>query len=265
MCTSFVYRKENIIIGMNFDNDGKEFRISTNLGNDFLVSVKINKTFFPSFGINKAGVFINDLMVDSCEEGKYKRQNEKRWIPTTLVKKIMDNQIAFADLHSLLSGIEIVNSPNSSTHNLVVDRKGNTCVIEPGRKNIPSKPEDSSYYTMTNFPLSDYDEIQPETVTGSGSDRYLLVNRQLAGVKSILSPDKGFKILKSVEQHGPDWRTDLSLIYDPVLMRLLFRFDNQQDTIFEYKFKTQEIIHYNQSHEQKTIILTKKGITKNDI
>ncbi len=35
MCTSFVYRKENVLIGMNFDNDGKDFNISADHGHNF--------------------------------------------------------------------------------------------------------------------------------------------------------------------------------------------------------------------------------------
>lgn len=78
MCTSFVYRKENVWIGMNFDNDGKDLKISTHEGNGFLVSVKVNNRYFPSIGINQNGIFVNDSSVDSNGEGKYKRQSEKR-------------------------------------------------------------------------------------------------------------------------------------------------------------------------------------------
>jgi len=85
MCTSFVFRKDDhVLVGMNFDNDGKKFRLSICRGNDFLASVQVNGNFYPSFGISPQEVFVNDLMVDPCEKGKYKRQNECRWLTTGL-------------------------------------------------------------------------------------------------------------------------------------------------------------------------------------
>ncbi len=42
MCTSFVYRKENVLIGMNFDNNGMKYRVFANQGKGFLVSVEVN-------------------------------------------------------------------------------------------------------------------------------------------------------------------------------------------------------------------------------
>jgi hypothetical protein len=78
-----------------------------------------------------------------------------------------------------------VNAPNSSTHNLVIDRYGNICVVEPGRRNIFTEPHDSDWYVMTNFPLSDYDEIVPQSASGSGSDRYLNTVKMLATAWSM--------------------------------------------------------------------------------
>jgi hypothetical protein len=41
MCTSFVYRKDNLIVGMNFDNDGKEIKLEAKRESGFLISVKV--------------------------------------------------------------------------------------------------------------------------------------------------------------------------------------------------------------------------------
>ncbi len=71
MCASFTHRKENVIVGMNFDNDGKDFRISSCRGRDFLVSVKVRGVFDPSFGLNPNGVFVNDVTADSDGLAKY--------------------------------------------------------------------------------------------------------------------------------------------------------------------------------------------------
>jgi len=243
MCTSFVYRKETMLVGMNFDNDGKDFKISTDQGHDFLVSVNINNVFFPSFGINRKGIFVNDLMVDSNGAGKYKRQNDKRWAVTALIKFIMRPEIGFEDVRDVLQRVEIVNAPNSSTHNLIVDRHGNACVVEPGRRIIFTGAHDSDGYAMTNFPLSDYDELIPSSVSGSGSDRYLKIHDRIATLNSPMTVEQGFEMLKSVKQEGPVWNTELSLIYDGTKQELFYCLDQNFDTIVKYDFTLQNLFY----------------------
>jgi hypothetical protein len=236
MCTSFVYRKENVLVGMNFDNDGKEFKLSTGLGNDFCVYVKVDKKYFPSIGINQNGIFVNDSVVDSNGEGKYKRQNDKRWVTTSLIEYILGSDVEFENVKDVLGKVEIVNGPKSSTHNLIVDPEGNTCIVEPGRKNIFSDKSDSEWCIVTNFPLSDYDEITPAVVSGSGSDRYQEVFEQLSRLNTQLTVEQGFEILESVKQDGPDWVTQLAMIYDGKTRKLFYCFHQKFDEIIEYEF-----------------------------
>jgi hypothetical protein len=237
MCTSFVYRKENVLIGMNFDNDGKDFKISTGEGFDFLVSVKVNNQYFPSVGINQQGVFVNDALVDANGEGKYKRQSAKRWVTTALIQYVMKDNVKFEDVKEVLERVEIVNAPKSSTHNLIVDPEGKTCVVEPGRKNIFSDGNDSDWCIVTNFPISEYDETTPKAVSGSGSDRYQEVFGQLSRLNDPLTVAQGFEILESVKQDGAEWKTQLSLIYDGKSQKLYYCLDQKFDEIIEYDFQ----------------------------
>ncbi|MBN2444390.1 MAG: hypothetical protein JXJ04_23710 [Spirochaetales bacterium] len=263
MCTSFVYRKKSIIVGMNYDNDGKEILLSTKTGNDFLISVKIRGTLFPSAGINREGIFINDQTVDSEGEGKYKRQTDKRWVTTAIVNKIMNNELQFDDLEEILGKTEIMNGPFTSTHNLIVNKQGSTCLIEPGRKNIFSTQEDSSFYTLTNFPLSEYDDLQPEIVSGSGSDRYLAANSFLKQDMEKLTPIDYFELLKKVSQKGPEWSTEVSLIYDVTHHLLYLCFHNNFDSIYEYSFENEQLTPM--TDRTKSIGLSKKGIKIGEI
>ncbi len=235
MCTSFVYRKDGVFVGMNFDNDGKEFKISSGRG-IFLVSVKANNTFFPSFGVNRNGVFVNDLMVDSNGAGQYQRQTDKRWVTTSLITYIMEDHTCFDDVKGVLQRVEIVNAPHASTHNLITDRYGKTCVVEPGRRNLYTEPHDSDWYVMTNFPLSDYDEIVPQAVSGSGTDRYLKTLEMLATLSQRMSVESGFEALKGVIQTGPVWRTELSLIYDGTKHELFYCMNQRFDEIAKHDF-----------------------------
>lgn len=239
MCTCFVYRKSTTLIGMNFDNDGKNFKISSSPKHGFLVSVKIGKAYFPSFGINANGIFVNDMMVDSNGAGQYKRQTDKRWVTTSLIRFIMDNDVSFEDVKTTLQSIQIVNAPRSSTHNLIVDCDGNISVVEPGRRNIFTEADDSDWYIITNFPLSDYDTLVPSNVSGSGADRYLKTFELLTTMSDPMTVEQGFDVLKNVAQHGSDWITELSLIYDATNHELFYSLDRNFDVITKYEFGSQ--------------------------
>lgn len=214
MCTSFIYRKENILIGMNFDNDGKKFRVATKKGYGFLVSVQVNGNYYPSIGISANGVFVNNQMVDSNGEGAYKRQTEKRWVNSSLIDRIMAGS-TLDSLKTQIEGVEIVNGPFMSTHNLIADSEGNTLVVEPGRRNISTSKQDCAWYVMTNFPLSDYTEPVPANPSGSGAERYIRAAAIVSTHIGPMSVEQGFNLLQQVSQDGPEWKTDLALIFDP--------------------------------------------------
>ncbi|MEJ5223559.1 MAG: hypothetical protein WHV44_03815 [Anaerolineales bacterium] len=214
MCTSFVYRKDIVLVGMNFDNDGKEYQISDIDGKGFLIAVKIGDVFFSSIGISPNGIFVNDQMVDPNENGVYKRQSAKRWVTSKLIDTILKTSLGFSEIISILEQVKIVNAPNLSTHNLIVDRNGDICIVEPGRKNIISRKEESDWFILTNFPISDYKGIAPTNVMGSGSDRYMKGLRLLKQQDKQMGIQSGFSILRELQQDNSTWITELSLIYD---------------------------------------------------
>ena len=246
MCTSFVYRKNAVIIGMNFDNDGKDFKVSVKPGGKFVVSVSVQKAFHPSICVNRAGMFVNDTMVDLCEAGKYKRQNEKRWVTTALVKYVLEEAAGMEAIRNLLYRVKIVNAPNASTHPLIVDRHGNVCIVEPGRKNLFSVQRDSDWIILTNFPLSSYEEISPGDAVGSGSDRYRKVYQLFTNQGSPLTVVHAFEVLRTVKQDGPEWTTELSLVYDGARQALFYCLDQKFDEIHKCDFNTpSELYHRN--------------------
>ena len=143
----------------------------------------------------------------------------------------------FEDVKEVLGKVEVVNAPKASTHNLIADSEGNTCVVEPGRKNLFSGVNDSKLCVVTNFPLSDYEETTPVVVSGSGSDRYQEVLEKLAKLKYSMTVEQGFQILESVKQDGPEWTTQLSMIYDGKNRKLFYCLDQKFDEIIEYDFQ----------------------------
>lgn len=233
MCTSLVYRKENVLIGMNFDNNGMKFRVSANLGKGFLVSTEVRGNFYPSFGVSANGVFVNNLMVDSNGEAPYKRQNDKRWINSSLVERVMAGDTDLQTLREKVARVEIVNGPFMSTHNMITAGNGDTLVVEPGKKNIYSTAADTGWYVMTNFPLSDYGELIPQNPSGSGIDRYIIAGDYLASHTGPMSVEQGFDLLRRVRQYGPEWKTDLSMVFDPKKKEVFYVLTEKPDTVIE--------------------------------
>ncbi|WP_156789651.1 hypothetical protein [Gracilinema caldarium] len=198
---------------MNFDNNGKDINISDSLDDGFIVSVKFKGNYFPSFGISRSGIFVNDLEVDPCDEGKYRRQSDKIWVNSTLVNKLLKNMLSFNQLYKKMDSLEFVNGPYSSTHNMIVNRNGDVIINEPGRGKIYSKREDSNYLIMTNFPIIKNNKIISVGKTGTGIDRFEIAKDYIENRKDLSIGDC-FELLKLTSQSESEWKTDLSIVYD---------------------------------------------------
>lgn len=203
MCTTFVQRADNVIIAMNFDNNGMKFSIDTS-PNIFQILVDGGRGRYPSFGINRNGTFINNLIVDSNGKGLYRRPSKKVTHTTKLVTDILAETIAHTEIDDYLKHVEVVNTPDFSTHNMIVDKHGNIWIVEPGRGIIFSPFDETPNYIMTNFSLYDFNNQL-------SCDRYITVQNMLHE-NTNLTIEKAFKILEATKQNG-EWKTDLSLVY----------------------------------------------------
>ena len=232
MCTSFVDRRDELIIAMNFDNNNWKFNLNINNPNIFVIEVDIGHGKYPSFGINSQRTFVNNLFVDSNGKGLYKRKSKTRTITSYLVDDILKENILIKNLDNYLDTTEIVNGPNLSTHNLVVDKNRNIWIIEPGRGKFKNNINDSPYYVMTNFSVIDFNA--GKKYEDNGFDRYKEVENNLRKVKK-LSVDNAFKILEKVKQDG-EWKTDFSMVYSKNENKVFYCFNSKFNEIFEYKF-----------------------------
>jgi hypothetical protein len=63
MYTSFVDRRNDLLIAMNFDNNGMIFDVNIKNPQIFMICIKDtnNGRWYPSFGVNSNGIFINSL------------------------------------------------------------------------------------------------------------------------------------------------------------------------------------------------------------
>jgi hypothetical protein len=232
MCTSFVDRRDDLIIAMNFDNNGMVFELNTKNANIFSIDVNTKTGKTPSFGINNKGIFVNNLCVDSNGNGVYKRVTKTRTLNVYLVKDLLEGKILENGFDDYFKTMEIVNAPNLSTHNLVVDKKGNVFVIEPGRGYIKNGAKETQYFVMTNFSLIDFNG--GKKYTDYGIDRYNEVNNILNKSKKI-NINEAFKILEKVKQEG-EWNTDFSMVYSQKNKTVYYCYKSNFKEILEYRF-----------------------------
>ncbi len=207
MCTSFLSRKGDIIIGMNFDNNGMKYRFRMEPG-VFVVDVDGGRGRYPSFGVRAGGTFVNNLVVDSNGKGLYKRPSSKVTHTSKLAADILSGALPPEEFAPYLGRMEIVNTPGWSCHNMICDPQGNVWVTEPGRGVVFSPAAESPFFVMTNFSLWDmvHQGGQAECT------RYQAVNRALSEAITV-DVDAAFRALDMAAQHSGEWITELSMVY----------------------------------------------------
>lgn len=234
MCTSFVERKNDIIIAMNFDNNGMPFNVKKD-AKQFIVIVDTGNGKYPSFGVNCNGTFINNLLVNSNGKGTYKRASKKVTHTSKLTGDILNELISSSEIGQYLSNIEVVNSPNISVHNMIVDGHGNVWIVEPGRGVIYSQTDETPYFSMTNFSLCDFNENK--CLCNDGIDRYEVARKRLDIAKS-LDINRAFQILDEVKQSTGEWTTAFSLVYSQKENSIYYCFDGDFKNIMKHSFES---------------------------
>lgn len=231
MCTSFINRGHDIIIGMNFDNNGMKYAIDLKNPRWFTVLVDGGRGKCPSFGVDSCGRFFNNLVVNSNGRGLYRRPSKKVTHTTKLITDILNGVIQPENFGEYLANIEVVNTPGWSCHNMICDSNANVWVIEPGRGNINNQADSSPFFVMTNFSLWDYlhENVECDCI------RYKTVSSELANVKQ-LNIETAFNILDSSSQRNGEWVTALSMVYSKNSRTVYYCFDGNFSERFEYRF-----------------------------
>ncbi len=228
MCTSFTWRKDSVLVAMNFDSNNTPFSLSIKDPKQFVILVGGT----PCFGVNNSGLFINHLMVDSNGNGLYKRG--KNVVHTIkLITDVLSGKLAQESISVFLSEKEIVNVPDNSCHNLIVDKNGNAWVVEPGRGIIHSPADESSFYLMTNFSLIDW--RTSGKLEGSGVDRYKIAG-DLLSKASHLDVIQAFEILEATKQSEGEWLTAFSMVYSQKENTVYYCYNGEYKNIQKFAF-----------------------------
>lgn len=259
MCTSFVVHMDNTIIGMNFDISKRPIKMILQKNSQFLILQYENGEFHPAFGFNNSGTFMNLLMVDPNEEGKYRRGKQCVHI-MKLFDEVLSDKIELSSLHEYLHDHTIVNVPNFSVHSMVAGMNQNSFIIEPGRSNINMSEIDHDFMVLTNFSLSDQSHDEHREVRGPGSDRYTQAYEMIQNNKETFSKDVGFSVLEETAQYSGEYPTQLSVISVPAESLIYFTLNGDFNKTFEFSFSDLQIRTSKGFVNSNHCPLTKKGV-----
>lgn len=92
MCTSFMYRGDDTIIAMNYDNHGMNFELAQYNPDRLVVQQRSWGMTRPLFGLRADGIFINQQVVDACHGGGF-RVGPKVTHTSALVQKVLTDRL----------------------------------------------------------------------------------------------------------------------------------------------------------------------------
>ncbi|MFE6073371.1 hypothetical protein ACFVQB_02715 [Paenibacillus sp. NPDC057886] len=264
MCTSFAVHLDKTFIGMNFDISRRPIKIVLIGEDQLLVLQNDDGQFYPAFGLNSSGTFMNLLMVDPIEEGKYRRGKNCVHI-MKLFDEILSGRIELSQLSEYLTNNVIVNVPSHSVHSLIAGRNRKTYIVEPGRKNIDINSSDRDFVVLTNFPVSDNFDNEYKNVEGPGNDRYIKAYEVITNNKEAFNIATGLNLLKDTAQQSGDYPTQFSLIFVPEESKVHFTLNGDFTKIFEFSFINKQIQSIEGFTSNNSLKLTKKGILLSEL
>ena len=236
MCTGFVRRGNDIIVGFNMDinlgaidynvyAEPDAFFVGVQMKNPKGLSIeerklydggKIKDNIIRIHGVNNQGHFGNCLNNLRFSKAPFKIGGNIISIDQ-VVHRYLTNEISLDDIIHLAMTKEIVNLPTNSVeipdlamHSLLSDKEGRIVILEPGNgfSVITEK-----YAALTNFALLELPkDFNKENEGYYGKDRYDRAMSILRESGEDFSVEDGIRVLRAVKQEG-QWATRVSFVY----------------------------------------------------
>ena len=236
MCTSFIYRGDDTLIAMNYDNNGMNLKLASYNPEAFIVTIHSFGLDRPLFGIRNDGIFANQQVVDECPEGKF-RMGCHVIHTADFVKKVLNGKISMEHMDSFLDKHKIVNPPKNSLHTMVAQANGSSYIIEPGRGNI-KYDKTQRYAVMSN--CSVYEASQNGKYDGFGVDRQLKAEKMLGNADNSFNVENAFDVLNAVHQIDDIWHTEFSLVYSANENTVYYCYNHKFGNVEKYQLSLRQ-------------------------
>jgi len=232
MCTSFIFRGNDTLIGMNYDNHGMNFHLEPYNANRFIISMKAWGKSRPLLGVRADGIFANQQVINTCDSGHF-RLGLHVVHTSQLIGYILSGKISSYNIGKYLSCHTVVNPPKQSLHSMIADVNGEGWIVEPGRGNV-CYDKDTHFFVMSNCPIYGVANGKWE---GFGVKRQTTAQCILEKADKHFDVQDAFRVLQAVQQTEGDWITEISLVYSALENAVYYCFNHNYGEIKKYQMK----------------------------
>ena len=241
MCTGFVRKGKDVIVGFNMDINIRAFDYDIVANKEqFYVEIKSGEVTVKAHGINHLGNFASQL--NNMDFTKAPFRLGKNVVPLyEIVDDSISGKISYNEILKMASEKEIVNMPGQAInipciamHSLIADRQGHIMILEPGNGYCVLQGD---YAALSNFAfLENPANLTPENYGYYGKDRYDKAMKLLRESNDDFSIQDGLELLKAVRQTG-EWATRVSFVYSNNENAVYYVIENDFDHVTRHQFE----------------------------
>jgi hypothetical protein len=231
MCTGFVKKGKDLIIGYNLDIDPSFWNYKLYLKDDaFYIGIKVKNKVFKTHGINKNVNYAILPYMNDLTKGTYKRGKNHQRIDL-LVDNYIANKLSYKQVLDIVKTKNIINVPGCSMHSFFIDNDENILLIEPG---VGYKEVKEDYAVIANFPL--LEEITDYSPLCYGKPKYDIAVNILANSDNNFSIKDAFNILEKTCQDG-QYATRVSFVYSKNEHCVYYALNNNFNDVKQHLFE----------------------------
>ena len=242
MCTGFVKKGKDVIVGFNMDiNVGAiNYEIVANK-EEFYVKAKNDQVrSVKAHGINHLGNFANQLNNMNFTKAPFRLGEDV--VPLyEIVDNYISGKISYDDILKMVNEKEIVNMPKQAInipcvamHSLIADREGHIMILEPGNGYSVIQEK---YAALSNFTfLESQADLIPENYSYYGKDRYDKAMKILRESNDDFAVQDGLALLNAVKQTGT-WATRVSFVYSNNENAVYYVIENDFDHVNRHQLE----------------------------
>lgn len=123
-----MFRGNDILMGMNYDNHGKNFKVMDDSEDLFLVTLPMMEEDIPLFGIRNDGIMVNQQIVNECEAGKFRIDDDVIYI-FELLEEVLLKRVSLKEIERYMGDHTILSVPDTSLHVMIASAKEDSYII----------------------------------------------------------------------------------------------------------------------------------------
>jgi hypothetical protein len=217
MCTSFAVYNQRPIYGMNFDFPEVDIKFDiepAEQGDVFYLCFLWDGRYRKVAGVNQAGLFAaTQILVAQFEIDP--QPGEIMITPYELFAHALRTSQKIADVLNILGNRRLAYTTLRKGHQLYADKRGNTCVVEPGPKSNRVYPLSGRNTVLTNNLFERQQIRAAAAMQRLGVDRYQIAHEWIDKRGADFAVKDGLELLSRTQLTRGRYTTQCSIVVDP--------------------------------------------------